>query len=95
MTAHEPTRKKILEHFGFGTEQMKKIKICKKCGAAVSADEDYCTLCREKLPENTLFDVYRQRHRTCPGCKTVLTDGALFCPECGKRVQTEGGKINE
>ena len=95
MTEREPTKKKILEHFGFGTEKMKEIKICEKCGAAVSAKEEYCTVCREKLPNETLFDVYRMRHRACSGCGTVLSDGALFCPECGKSVKTEGGNMND
>ena len=95
MTVHEPTKRKILEHFGFGTEKMREIKICPECGAAVPANEEYCTVCRKKLQKETLFDVYKMRHRTCPECGTVLSDGALYCPECGKSVKTEGGNIND
>lgn len=34
----------------------------------------------------TLYDLYRSRHRCCPGCGVAVTDVARYCPECGARL---------
>lgn len=46
----------------------------------------YCTDCGARLPEMTLYDLYRSRHRCCPGCGVAVTEVAVYCPECGARL---------
>ncbi|WP_368075578.1 zinc-ribbon domain-containing protein [uncultured Dysosmobacter sp.] len=47
--------------------------------------------CGAALPKETLYDFYRARHRCCPGCGVVVTDVAVYCPECGTRLSKETG----
>ena len=42
--------------------------------------------CGAALPNETLYDFYRARHRCCPGCGVVVTDVAVYCPECGAHL---------
>ena len=51
-----------------------------------SADRTDCTDCGARLPEMTLYDLYRSRHRCCPGCGVAVTNVARYCPECGARL---------
>lgn len=39
-----------------------------------------------RLPETTLYDFYRSRHRCCPVCGVAVTEVAVYCPECGARL---------
>ena len=50
-----------------------------------------CISCGAALPKETLYDFYRARHRCCPGCGVVVTDVAVYCPECGTRLSKEMG----
>ena len=50
-----------------------------------------CISCGAALPKETLYDFYRARHRCCPGCGVVVTDVAVYCPECGTRLSKETG----
>lgn len=34
----------------------------------------------------TDYDLYRARHRCCLSCGVVVTDVAVYCPECGTRL---------
>lgn len=79
---------KLLEmkHYGFGPDEMKKIKVCKVCGASVAAAETVCSHCGEALPYKTLFDEYKSKHAYCANCDTVVATNARFCPQCGKRI---------
>ena len=73
------------EHWGFGPEAMKKIRICPSCHAAAPAENTLCPVCGAKLPDETLFQQYRRRHDACCRCGTILTPGMLYCPQCGAR----------
>lgn len=70
----------------FGTEGMKRLKVCPRCGALASAHLRTCPDCSGRLPQRNLFQLYQQNHRLCPECDTVLSDGMKFCPHCGKKV---------
>lgn len=80
-----------MKHYGFGPEEMKKIKVCKSCGAKTSATETVCSTCGEVLSEKTLFDEYKGKHIYCKNCDTVLAKDAQFCPQCGLRIRDISG----
>ena len=79
------TREKTREYFGFGTTRMKELKVCGICGASVSADKRLCTNCHAKLPHKTLYDIYKSNHRACTNCGIVLSENAVYCPQCGEK----------
>lgn len=83
MTRYRPSRKDILEHFGFGTKKMKSCKICPCCGNAQNAKNRSCEVCRTRLPGETVFDIYKSKHRCCEKCGNVLPNDAEYCPMCG------------
>ena len=87
MTSLEHLRQTTMEHYGFGTNIMRHIRICPKCGMPSGAEEKNCGSCGTKLPRETLFQQYKKRHRFCSHCDTVVADDAQFCPECGARIQ--------
>lgn len=76
-----------MRQFGFGPEVMKEIKVCRVCGRSCSTSEKYCRVCGTILPKETLFDLYKTQHLYCPACDTVVSNTAVFCPECGKRLR--------
>ena len=79
-------RFKNMEEFGFGPNVMKQTKVCPQCGQVIKAAASYCFDCGAKLPAETLYDRYKQRHLCCPVCDTVLTSGVQYCPNCGTRI---------
>ena len=85
-------RRVVLLEYGFGPEAMRQRKVCPVCGKANPAQHTRCTDCGAALPETTLLDFYRSRHRCCPGCGVAVTDVAVYCPECGVRLpKSKGG----
>ncbi len=81
----ETARQQHLAHYGFGTDAMKKIRICTRCKTPCAADTYFCTECGFRLPEDTLYDLYSRRHRLCADCDTALTAEMAFCPHCGTK----------
>lgn len=88
--SHEMTRQQMeqirmesMKQYGFGPETMKQLKVCANCGAIVPAEKQICGECGSRLPRKTLYQVYLNLHRRCPVCETVLSDNAIFCPQCG------------
>ena len=77
------------DRYGFGIEIMKKTKVCTQCGTAQAVSRYICARCGEKLPQQTLFQIYQRRHRLCPVCDTVLTPRMKFCPHCGEAQNNE------
>lgn len=105
MSPTEKLRYRNMEDFGFGPNVMKKTKVCARCGKMVGANDKTCPGCGEKLPGETLFDLYKHQHKCCPDCDTVLSADSQYCPNCGKQVlrkaagyqekTPQGGKSNE
>lgn len=85
MTKYRPSRKAALEYFGFGTENMKRLKICTCCGNALNSKNRFCEACNTKLPEKTVFDIYKAKHRCCEKCGNVLPNDAEYCSICGTK----------
>ena len=86
MTDDDTIRREGMVQYGFGTEAMKKTVVCSKCGAANRSDARYCTVCGAVLTRKNLFQEYKERHRCCPCCDTVLEEEADYCPHCGKKL---------
>lgn len=72
--------------YSFGTEGMKQLKVCPRCGALASVNLRLCPECGGRLPQSNLFQRYQQSHRLCPECDTVLSDSMKFCPHCGMKI---------
>lgn len=81
-----------LEHYGFGPNVMKKNKVCAKCGKMVGANTKICPECGEQLPQETLFDRYKQQHKCCPDCDIVLAADSQYCPNCGRQIAAYSAK---
>ena len=84
----ERIRQESMEQYGFGPEAMKKVKVCTKCGQPSPSDRQFCTECGHRLPDKNLYEVYKERHRCCPHCDTVLSDTMGYCPQCGTKIET-------
>lgn len=81
MEAHE-----LPAVYRFGTEGMKRLKVCPRCGGLAFARLRVCPGCGGRLPQSNLFQLYQQNHRLCPACDTVLSDGMKYCPHCGTKI---------
>ncbi|MBQ3551567.1 MAG: zinc ribbon domain-containing protein [Clostridia bacterium] len=79
-------RLESMKQYGFGLQAMKTIKVCGACKAAISADQRICSECGHKLPNKTLYQIYKARHRVCPICETIVPDSCEYCPQCGKKL---------
>ena len=79
-------RRVVLLEYGFGPETLLGRKVCPACGRANGASQKECIDCGAALPGKNLYDSYRARHRCCSSCGVVVTDVAVYCPECGTRL---------
>ena len=82
----QKVRFRNLERYGFGPNVMKKLRVCQRCGQAVKTKGTSCPACGEKLPRETLFDQYKQKHHCCPHCDTILAPDSQYCPNCGQEI---------
>lgn len=82
----ELLRQSAMKRYGFGTEEMKRTKVCTFCNAKLSADAKICKECGKEVPKKTLFDMYKEHHLYCKHCDTVLAENARFCPQCGHKI---------
>lgn len=76
-----------MKRFGFGYEAMKNIKICKKCGKPASAHRRFCKQCGTFLSGKTLFDCYKEHHKSCRHCNTIVSEQTEYCPKCGIKMK--------
>jgi len=73
--------------YGYGPRVMKEIKVCRQCGNMDGAEKYICSACGERLPTQTLFQLYQNRHKACPLCDTVLASYMRYCPHCGMQIK--------
>lgn len=52
------------------------IDVCKKCGAALSSNQDFCPKC----------GAAKKAVKTCAKCGAEISEGHDFCPKCGHKV---------
>ena len=86
MRSSESIRYEKMEHFGYGPNVMKKIKLCSRCGTIANVKVRICPDCGEQLTNETLYDNYKRQHASCPDCDTVLAPGSRYCPNCGRKL---------
>lgn len=89
----ERIRFENMKERGFGIERMKQIKVCTRCGNTSEEKKQFCTECNHRLPDKTLYDIYKERHKTCPHCDTVVSNETDYCPQCGTKIETR--KLND
>jgi len=75
--------------FGYGPKVMQEIKVCGHCGNAERAEKYTCSKCGNRLPIQTLFQIYQNKHKTCAMCDTVLASYMRYCPHCGMPLKHE------
>ena len=76
-----------MEYYGFGIKVMKQLKVCSYCGVMTNALNRFCKECGKPLPNDTLYQFYKKRHKCCSVCETVVCDAALYCPQCGIKIE--------
>lgn len=82
----ELLRQENMESHGFGIAAMRRTKVCRRCGAMVTAKKIVCPVCRAPLPAETLYRIYQKAHKHCTHCQTVVSDDSRFCPQCGTEL---------
>lgn len=82
----EVIRLENMKQCGFGVDSMKQIKVCTRCGNTSSVKQQFCTECGYRLPDKSLYEIYKERHKICPKCETVVTDESDYCPQCGEKI---------
>ncbi len=85
----ERIRKENMKQYGFGVEAMQQIKVCGECGTTAKSTQSFCTACGHRLPDKTLYDIYKERHKCCPTCDTVVADESDYCPQCGRKLKND------
>ena len=84
-------RQESMDYFGFGPRAMKRIKVCAHCGAMSPSTQWFCRACGKRLPRDTLFQLYKNRHKSCPTCETVVASSYHYCPQCGTPLDQDNG----
>lgn len=69
MTRYRALRKDVLEHFGFGTKNMKRYKICPCCGNVQAAKNKLCKVCQTKLRRKQFLIFTKQSIVAAPNAK--------------------------
>lgn len=72
--------------FGYGPRVMKEVKVCRRCGSMEAANKYICSRCEERLPSQTIFQLYQKKHKMCKVCDTVLASYMRYCPHCGTEI---------
>lgn len=88
-------RQENMDYFGFGPRAMRRIKVCAHCGAMSPSTQWFCRECGKRLPRNTLFQLYKEQHKSCPTCETVIASSYHYCPQCGTMLEGIGEPPSE
>lgn len=83
----EWSRREGMRRYGFGIQAMRQIKVCRGCGAPARAEQNYCKECGSPLPQRTLYEEYKLRHKVCIHCDIAVPDEAEYCPQCGRKLE--------
>lgn len=70
------------------------IIVCPECGAELSKESRFCTVCGTKLPEIPKPAAAPQEG-VCPECGAKVDPDAAFCFMCGTRLKAEEAPAEE
>jgi len=73
--------------FGYGPKAMMEAKVCNHCGNTETADKYTCSKCKKRLPTQTIYQIYQQKHKKCKLCDTILASYMRYCPHCGTQIK--------
>lgn len=76
-----------IDGFNERIKQIKGYEKCPRCGADVTSDAVFCSICGLKIERAPQPQV---RQMFCSGCGAKLVDGARFCIICGAPLETDG-----
>lgn len=76
-----------IRHYGFGPDNMCRIKVCSLCGTPCKASQKRCHECGAGLPKETLYEAYKKRIRFCSQCDAIVSVQTAYCPKCGKKLK--------
>jgi len=83
------TRLESMHYYGFGLESMKESKVCTHCGKITKAKYLFCRECGKKLPNDSLYQKYKEKHLYCSKCETIVSDTTIYCPQCGHKINNK------
>lgn len=65
--------------------ELKNVKICKKCGAELDIDVNFCSRCgiKQEASKPLLEEAFE---RVCPMCSTVNDGESVYCAKCGAKL---------
>lgn len=75
--------------------QIKGVMTCEKCGAEVSVNSSFCSVCGASINHADAVREEAGAGRRCPNCNAVVEEGNLFCIHCGAKVDGTGEGTNE
>lgn len=78
MNAIKESEKKI-EEYKAQIQQAKGVQICSGCGAEVSVESAFCSVCGTPMPKKPVVVA----DNVCTNCGAVLAEGMRFCTTCG------------
>lgn len=84
----EVIKKENKELYGFGIDEMKKLKVCRICGTSNPESKHYCVNCGRRLPKENLYEQYKAQNASCPDCGMVIDKDSNFCPNCGNKLDS-------
>lgn len=65
-------------------QHIKGVKVCNNCGAEVSENSMFCSVCGEKIIAQN--DVYASNFVKCNNCNNLVEKGLQFCTICGSAI---------
>ena len=72
-----------------GTTYSHGIGTCLKCGKKITGTTYVPRTQQTQYPTSTPTEISRvnSHSETCPHCGVILKEGAIYCAECGKKIQ--------
>lgn len=81
--------KEYMELYGFGSNTMKKIKTCPRCGYIANVSDRFCKECGKYLSKQSLFQSYLESRKHCKKCDSIVGEKANFCANCGANLKEQ------
>lgn len=80
-------KKQLINEYNEQIKNIKGVVHCEKCGAEVSAQAIFCSVCGSKMPKNEKEN--QEDGIICPQCGAILNETHVFCTTCGYKLNKE------